>query len=203
MPTSVRVKICGVTRPEDAVAVERAGADAIGLNFVESSKRRLTLEQALAIVQSLGPFISRVGIFVNQPLHELEEIAQTLRLDTLQLHGQEDEIYAKSLTKNYRIIKAVSFQNQSPKDLLDFPADAVLLDGLKPGSGETFDWLVAKRFKGCPNLILAGGLNASNVRAGIEALEPYAVDTASGVESSPGIKDHGLVREFLRAAKGF
>jgi phosphoribosylanthranilate isomerase len=203
MPTSVRVKICGVTRPEDAVAVERAGADAIGLNFVESSKRRLTLEQALAIVQSLGPFISRVGIFINQPLHELEEIAQTLRLDTLQLHGQEDEIYAKSLAKNYRIIKAVSFQNQSPKDLLDFPADAVLLDGLKPGSGETFDWLVAKRFKGLPNLILAGGLNANNVRAGIEALEPYAVDTASGVESSPGIKDHGLLRKFLRAAKGF
>lgn len=203
MTNPVRVKICGVTRPEDAVAVERAGADAIGLNFVEGSKRRVTLEQALSIVQSLGPFISRVGIFVNQPLHELEEIAQTLHLDTVQLHGQEDAIYARSLSKNYRIIKAVSFQNQSPKDLLNFPADAILLDGLKPGSGETFDWSVAKHFKGFPMLILAGGLAPSNVRAGIEALEPYAVDTASGVESSPGVKNHGLVRDFLRAAKGF
>jgi phosphoribosylanthranilate isomerase len=203
MPNFMRVKICGVTRPEDAVAVERAGADAIGLNFVESSKRRLTLEQALAIVQGLGPFILKVGVFVNHPLHELEEIAEVLRLDAVQLHGQEDAIYAKSLSKNYRVIKAVSFKNQSPKDLLDFPADAMMLDGLKPGSGERFDWSIAKSFKGFPNLILAGGLNASNVRAGIEALEPYAVDTASGVESSPGIKDHAFVSDFLRAAKGF
>jgi phosphoribosylanthranilate isomerase len=105
MATSVRVKICGVTRVEDAVAVERAGADAIGLNFVESSKRKVTLEQALAIVQSLGPFISRVGVFMNQPIHDLEEIAQTLRLDTVQLHGQEEAIYAKSLSKNYRVFK--------------------------------------------------------------------------------------------------
>jgi phosphoribosylanthranilate isomerase len=203
MINSVQVKICGITRVEDAIAVERAGADAIGLNFVEGSKRRVTLEQALAIVQSLGPFISRVGVFVNQPLHELEEIAQVLRLDALQLQGQEDAIYAKSLSKNYRVIKAVSFQNQSPKDLLDFPADAILLDGLKPGSGETFDWSVAKHFKSFPKLILAGGLNPTNVKAGIEALEPYAVDTASGVESSSGIKSHGLVRDFLRAAKSF
>jgi phosphoribosylanthranilate isomerase len=203
MATPIRVKICGVTRVEDAVAVERAGADAIGLNFVESSKRKVTLEQALAIVQNLGPFISRVGVFMNQPIHDLEEIAQTLRLDTVQLHGQEDAIYAKSLSKNYRVIKAVSFQNQSPKELLEFPADAILLDGLKPGSGETFDWSVAKAFKGFPKLILAGGLAPNNVRAGIEALEPYAVDTASGVESSPGIKNHGLVSDFLRAVKGF
>jgi phosphoribosylanthranilate isomerase len=199
----VHVKICGITRAEDAVAAEQAGADAIGLNFAENSKRRITLEQALTISLSLGPFISKVGVFVNQPLHEVEEIAQTLRLDAVQLHGQEDAIYAKALAKNYRIIKAVSFQNQSSKDLLDFPADAILLDGLKPGGGETFDWSVANGFKGFPNLILAGGLTPGNVRAGIEALEPYAVDTASGVERTPGLKDHGLVSEFLRAAKGF
>jgi phosphoribosylanthranilate isomerase len=203
MSQSVRVKICGITRAEDAVAAERAGVDAIGLNFAESSKRRVTLEQALEISLSVGPFISRVGIFVNHPLHELEEIAQTLRLDTVQLHGQEDAIYAKSVAKNYRVIKAVSFQNQSPKDLLAFPADAILLDGLKPGSGETFDWSVASAFKRFPNLILAGGLTPGNVRAGIEALRPYAVDTASGVESSPGIKNPVQIQDFVRAAKGF
>ncbi len=200
---SIRVKICGITRAEDAIAVERAGADAIGINFAEHSKRKVTLEQALEISQSVGPFMSRVGIFVNHPLHELEEIAQTLRLDTVQLHGQEDAIYAKFVGKNYRVIKAVSFQNQSPKDLLNFPADAIMLDGLKPGSGETFDWSVASTFRGFPKLILAGGLTPSNVKAGIEALEPYAVDTASGVENSPGIKNHAQIRDFVRAAKGF
>lgn len=203
MSIGVKVKICGITRVEDAVACQRAGVDAIGLNFVGHSKRKVTLEQALTISKSLGPFISRVGIFVNHPLHELEEIAQTLKLDTVQLHGQEDAIYAKSVGKNYRVIKAVSFQNQSPKELLDFPADAILLDGLKPGSGEAFDWSVAKLFKGFPNLILAGGLTPTNVRAGIEALEPYAVDTASGVENSPGIKNHVQIQDFVRAAKGF
>jgi phosphoribosylanthranilate isomerase len=200
---TVRVKICGITRVEDAVAAERAGVDAIGLNFAEHSKRKVTVEQALDISQSMGPFVSRVGIFVNQSLHELEEIAQTLRLDTVQLHGQEDAIYAKAIGKNYRVIKAVSFQNQSLQELLDFPAEAILLDGLKPGSGEAFDWSVAKAFKGFPNLILAGGLNPTNVKAGIEALEPYAVDTASGVENSPGIKNHAQIQDFVRAAKGF
>jgi phosphoribosylanthranilate isomerase len=200
---SVRVKICGITRPEDAVACERAGVDAIGLNFAAQSKRRITLEQALFISQSVGPFISRVGIFVNHPLHELEEIAHTLKLDTVQLHGQEDAIYAKSVGKNYRVIRAVSFQYQDPKELREFPADALLLDGLKPGSGETFDWAIARSFKGFPNLILAGGLTPENVKAGIEVLQPYAVDTASGVENSPGIKNHDQIRDFVRIAKGF
>ncbi len=200
---NVRVKICGITRPQDAVAAEQAGVDAIGLNFAEHSKRKVTVEQALKISQSVGPFISRVGIFVNHSLHELEEIAQTLKLDTIQLHGQEDASYAKSVGKHYRVIKAVSFQNQPLRDLLDFPADAIMLDGLKPGSGETFDWSVAASFKGFPNLILAGGLNPANVKAGIEALEPYAVDTASGAENSPGIKNHVQIQDFVRAAKGF
>lgn len=200
---TVRVKICGITRAEDAAACERAGVDAIGLNFVENSKRKVTLEQSLKIIGGLGPLISRVGIFVNHPLHELEEIAQTLKLDTIQLHGQENAIYATSIGKNYRVIKAVSFQNQSLKDLQEFPADAILLDGLKPGSGKTFDWSIASLFKGFPNLILAGGLTPANVRAGIEALGPYAVDTASGVENSPGIKNPAKIQDFVRLAKGF
>jgi phosphoribosylanthranilate isomerase len=182
---------------------ERAGADAIGLNFAESSKRKITLEQAQTISQSLGVFISKVGIFVNQPLEWVQEIAHTLRLDTIQLHGQEDEWYAEALTKHFKIIKAVSFQpGLTPKQFMDYPADALLLDGLKPGSGEAFDWSVAKAWKAHPKLILAGGLNPENVRLGIAAMEPYAVDTASGVESSIGIKDFQKVQDFVRAAKG-
>ncbi|MGL4611492.1 MAG: phosphoribosylanthranilate isomerase [Trueperaceae bacterium] len=201
--TVARVKICGITRIEDAVAAEKVGADAIGLIFAEHSKRRVSMEQALAISGSLGPFISRVGVFVNQPLHAIETIAKTLRLDALQLHGEEDAEFVKALSKNYRIIKAICFENQCPQDYLNFPADALLLDGLKPGSGTTFNWSVAAAFKGFPKLILAGGLTPKNVRAGITALEPYAVDTASGVEETPGIKNHTLLHDFLRAAKGF
>ena len=145
MIPAVKVKICGITRPQDAVAAEQAGVDAIGLNFAEISKRKVTLEQAQIISQSLGVFIAKVGIFVNQPQDWVKEVAQTLRLDAIQLHGQEDASYAKTLAKDFRIIKAVSFhEHPDPKSLLDFPAEALLLDGLKPGSGEVFDWAIAQ-----------------------------------------------------------
>jgi phosphoribosylanthranilate isomerase len=200
----MRVKICGITRVEDAIAAEQAGADAIGLIFAESSKRRINLEQALKISNSLGVFVTRVGVFVNQPSDWVREIAQTLRLGAIQLHGQEDANYAKKLARDFRIIKAVSFQESlDPKSLQDFPADALFLDGLKPGSGETFDWSVASAWKGLPNLILAGGLTPDNVPMGIAALNPYAVDTASGVETTTGIKDPQKIQDFVRAAKRF
>jgi phosphoribosylanthranilate isomerase len=200
----MQVKICGITRVQDALAAEQAGVDAIGLNFAESSKRRLSLEQALEISNSVGIFMLQVGIFVNQPLEVVKEIAQTLRLGAIQLHGQEDAAYAKTLGKDFHIIKAVSFQESlDPRTLLDFPADALLLDGLKPGSGEGFDWSVASAWKGLPKLILAGGLTPDNVQKGITALDPYAVDTASGVEATAGIKDPQKIQDFVRAAKGF
>lgn len=196
------VKICGITRLQDALAAQQAGVDAIGLNFAEHSKRRITLEQAHAISQQVGIFTATVGIFVNQPLDWVREIARELRLSAIQLHGEEDADYARALHKDFKIIKAVSFQeNLRPETFLDYPADALLLDGLKPGSGETFDWSVASAWKGHPGLILAGGLNPQNVHLGIIALAPYAVDTASGVESSPGIKDHRKIQDFVRAAR--
>ncbi len=198
----MKVKICGITRPQDAIAAEQAGVDAIGLNFAESSKRKVTLEQALEISQSVGVFIATVGIFVNQPLEWVRNIASTLRLDAIQLHGQEDAVYARALAKDFRIIKAVSFQEHlDPKTLHDFPAEALLLDGLKPGSGEVFDWSAASAWKDHPKLILAGGLTPENVSKGIAALNPYAVDTASGVEASIGIKDPSKIQHFVRAAR--
>jgi phosphoribosylanthranilate isomerase len=198
----MQVKICGITRVQDAIAAQQAGVDAIGLNFAEHSKRKVTLEQAQSISQSVGIFISRVGIFVNQPLAWVKDVAHTLRLDVIQLHGQEDAIYAKALAKDFQIIKAISFQEGlNPKTLLDFPADAILLDGLKPGSGETFNWSIASAWKGHPKLILAGGLTPENVARSIAALKPYAVDTASGVEASIGIKDPQKIQHFVCAAK--
>lgn len=199
---AVRVKICGITRVGDALAAEAAGADAVGLIFAEHSKRRVTLAQAKAISAALGPFISRVGVFVDAPLGAVQEAVQTLRLTAAQLHGHEDAAYASALRSQVRVIKAVAFTPDLTAEALQtFPADAVLLDGLTPGSGEAFSWADASALTGLPHLILAGGLTPTTVGAGIAALKPCGVDVASGVESSVGIKDPRKIQDFVRAAK--
>ena len=198
----MRVKICGITRPQDARAAEAAGADAVGLIFAERSKRRVTLEQAEAISAVLGPFVARVGVFVDAPLSTVEEAVSRLRLTTVQLNGHEDVTYADALRPLVQVIRAVSFSpDLSLEALVAVSADAFLLDGLNPGSGETFSWRAAAPLAGTPGLILAGGLTPANVAAGIELLKPYAVDVASGVESSVGIKDPRQIQDFVRAAK--
>lgn len=198
----MRVKICGVTRPQDAALAEAAGADAVGLIFAPSSKRQVTLERALEISAALGPLVTCVGVFRDQPLAEVRRVAAALRLDAVQLHGEEDAAYAAALRERWRVIKAVAFSAAlEPAWLEDFPADAFLLDGLRPGSGEAFDWGQAAWLKGHPRLILAGGLTPENAAEAARALEPYALDVASGVESAPGIKDPEKVRRFVAAAK--
>ncbi len=198
----VKVKICGITRQEDAVLAEKEGADALGFIFVPKSKRRVSPDIARGISDVLGPFLSRVGVFQNATLEHIREVAEEVKLDTIQLHGDEDEVFAKALGRSYKIIKAVSFSpNLDINVLKAFPADAILLDGIKPGSGETFDWSEAAFLRDFPHLILAGGLNAGNVTAGIKALNPYGVDLASGVEASPGIKDKDKLIAFIKKAK--
>ena len=198
----MRVKICGITNAEDALAAEAAGADAVGLIFAERSKRRVTLAQAQAISDVLGPLILRVGVFVDAPLGEVLGAAQTLRLGAVQLHGAEPPGYAEALRPAVRVIKVFTFApDLTPDTLRRFPADAVLLDGLTPGSGETFLWEEAAALKGFPNLVLAGGLTPDNVATAIRSLQPYAVDIASGVERAIGLKDHVKVQDFVRAAQ--
>lgn len=198
----MRVKICGITRPEDAELAESAGADAIGLIFAPNSKRLITLERAAAIAERVGPLITRVGVFVDAPLEQVLAAVHHLRLGAVQLHGSEDSVYAAAVRKETRVIRAVSFRPALPLEgLAHFPADALLVDGLRPGSGETFDWSQASSLTGAPHLILAGGLAPENVAAGIRALRPYAVDVASGVEASPGIKDPEKVAAFVRNAR--
>ncbi|MCA9835394.1 MAG: phosphoribosylanthranilate isomerase [Trueperaceae bacterium] len=198
----MKVKICGVTRLEDALFAEQAGVDALGFIFVPHSKRRVSAEQVAEICDALGPFISRVGVFQNATLEHIREVAEEAKLDTIQLHGDEDEVFAKALGRSFKIIKAISFSAKLElKALKAFPADAILLDGIKPGSGETFDWSEAAFLQALPHLILAGGLNPANVEAGIASLKPYAVDAASGVEISPGIKDPDKVLDFIHKAK--
>lgn len=200
--SAMRVKICGITRPEDALASEAAGADALGLNFASFSKRFVTVEQAEAIVAPLGPFISLVGVFVDAPLDFVLETAQHLKLSAVQLHGHEDAHYALEVSAHVPVIKAVSFKvGLEPEAFADFPATALMLDGLSPGSGAAFSWTEATAWAGLPHLILAGGLTPETVAAGIRALRPYTVDVASGVEASPGIKDETKLHDFVRAAK--
>ncbi len=198
----MRVKICGITNVEDALVAEAAGADAVGLIFTERSKRRVTLAQAQTISDALGPFIMRVGVFVDAPLGEVLEAARTLRLGAVQLHGSEPPEYAEALRPAVRVIKVFAFTpDLTPDTFSQFPADAVFIEGPTPGSGETFSWNEAAALKGFPKLVLAGGLTPDNVAAGVRSLQPYAVDVASGVERAIGLKDPIKVQDFVRAAK--
>lgn len=198
----MRVKICGITRVEDALCAEAAGADAVGLIFAERSKRRLSLAEAAAISASLGPFIARIGVFVDVPLEVVEKAVEVAGLNAVQLHGSEDAAYVAQLRRRIPVIRAVAVGPDFKAGLWRaFPADALLIDGLVPGAGRRFDWSRALELKGYPRLILAGGLTAATVKEGIKTLNPYAVDVASGVESSPGIKDARKIQEFVRAAR--
>lgn len=198
----VRVKICGITRAEDALAAERAGADAIGLIFALRSRRRVDLVAAAAIVAELGPFLTRVGVFVDAPLDEVREAVRRLRLGAVQLHGAEPASYAKALRGEVAVVKAVAFGPQvTPESLADYPADAILIDAPSPGSGSSFVWAEASAWRNHPGLILAGGLTPETVADGVRALRPYAVDVASGVESAPGVKDAARVQAFVRAVR--
>ncbi len=198
----VRVKICGVTRPEDAAAAELAGADAIGLNFADRSPRRVDIAQAERVLDALGPFITRVGVFVDAPLERVRAVVRRLRLDAVQLHGGEEPAFAAALRGEVKVIRALPFAaGVTPAALAAYPADAVLLDAASPGSGSPFAWGEAAAWRGHPRLILAGGLTPETVGRGVEALSPYAVDVASGVEAAPGVKDAARIAAFVRAAR--
>lgn len=198
----MRVKICGITRPEDARMAERVGADAIGMIFVPGSKRELDVERALPIARAVGPFVTKVGVFRDAPLDDVREAVLRLRLDAVQLHGGEDPAYVAALRPDVAVLKALRFSPDLGRvDLEAYGADAVLLDGPAPGSGRSFVWDHAERLRGFPRLVLAGGLDPDNVAAAVAAMAPYAVDVASGVESAPGIKDAAKVRAFVGRAK--
>ncbi len=198
----VRVKICGITRPEDAALAERAGADAIGMIFAERSKRRVDAMQAAEIAAAVGPLVTRVGVFVDASPDDVRRLVGALRLDAVQLHGAETPAVAAALRPSVQVIKAWSFTpGLRPEVMTRYPADAVLIDGLRPGSGERFDWEQAAGLRQLPRLILAGGLDPENVAEGIAALRPYAVDVASGVESEPGVKDPAKVHAFVEAVR--
>jgi phosphoribosylanthranilate isomerase len=201
-----RVKICGLTKLEDALAAAAAGADAIGLNFAEEAKSRgryVAPGAAREIARRLPPFVSTVAICVDDPLERLREYLAFV--DYVQLCGDESRWVCEALYP--RAIKAfrVGPGFRIP-EMLTYRAGAYLLDahvaGKHGGTGVTCDWRTARQVRdlGVP-VMLAGGLTPDNVAGAVQAVRPYAVDTAGGVESAPGKKDHERIRRFIRNAK--
>ncbi|MEZ4607068.1 MAG: phosphoribosylanthranilate isomerase [Deinococcales bacterium] len=197
-----KVKICGMTRLEDALWAETVGADAIGLIFAQTSKRRVDVATAQTIIQGLGIFTQTVGVFRNQDIHEVLDIAHLLKLDIVQLHGDENEAYILKVRESFPVIKALAVKDKLDNEHLNtLPADMLLIDSPLPGSGDVFDWSMVKDLSCLGNFILAGGLKPDNLLEAIEYFKPYGVDVASGVESSYGVKDKNKVQDFVSLAK--
>lgn len=200
-----RVKICGITREDDALAAARLGADALGFVFFPPSPRNVETQRAAEIAAIVPPFVTRVGLFVDAETEFVTTVLSQLRLDLLQFHGEETPAYCAQFGVPY--IKAVRMKPDL--DLLQYAvshraAAGLLLDsyveGVAGGTGTTFDWQRVPREIDLP-LILSGGLDADNVAAAIEAVKPWAVDVSSGVESAKGIKDAEKMARFFEGVR--
>ena len=197
--------MCGITRPEDGLAAVNAGADAIGLVFYPPSPRAVTIEQAQAIVEQLPPFVTVVGLFVNEREDRVEEILQQVSIDLLQFHGDESPEMCEGYGRPW--IKAIRMKEEV--DLIAETAAyassrGVLLDayqaGKPGGTGNVFDWQrIPTELAG--RIILAGGLNPDNVDEAVRRVRPWAVDVSGGVEATKGIKDVQKIAAFIRGVK--
>ena len=203
---SVKVKICGITSPADAVAAAEAGADLIGLMFYKESPRQVSLQTAAKIARVLPPFVLKVGVFVNAPEDLVVRAVGECGLNLLQFHGDEPPEFCTQF--GVMSMKAFRIRDvKSLKELPNYQTNAYLLDAYSPGArggtGEKFNWdlaIEARKF-GKP-IFLAGGLTPENVADAARKVQPFAVDVSSGVESSPGKKDPAKVRAFIRAVAG-
>jgi phosphoribosylanthranilate isomerase len=199
------VKICGITRLEDAEAAVDAGAGALGFVFWPGSPRFIDPYRARAIVQSLPPFVTAVGVFVNQPREHLAGVASLVHLGAVQMHG--DETVADALAVRRPVIKALTLDVASQAERLNaWPARmTILLDVHDPvrrgGTGRTIDWTAAAAIASRRRIVLAGGLTPDNVADAVARVRPFGVDVSSGVESSPGRKDHGRLRALFEAVR--
>lgn len=207
-----RIKVCGVTLPDDAARVASSGADFIGLNFWPRSKRFVAPERApmLASVARSTGAAKVVGVFVDPDVEEVQEITAAVDLDIIQLHGDEgpDTVKRISLATYRPVWKAIAVASSRDLAHLDiWPADAILLDAPTPGrggAGATFDWNLAREARErypTINFVLAGGLTPDNVATAIDAVAPWAVDVASGVEAAAGVKDATKLGAFIHAAR--
>lgn len=201
----VRVKICGVTRPEDVRLIAREGADAVGFQM-SLGPRKISKEQARRLIRLVPPFLTPVGVFVNEPLSKIKALIKYCGFQAVQLHGEESAAFCGALP--LPVIKALRMKNErTPKAFEGFHIAGFLLDRYnkdqRGGTGEHFDWKWAR--KAVPHLpapvLLAGGLTPDNVERAIQIAKPFGVDVASGVERLPGRKDPHKVSRFIRRAK--
>lgn len=199
----VKIKICGLKRFDDIEYINKLRPDYAGFVFAES-KRQVDVNHAYKLINKLDRNIKTVGVFVNEKVDEVLNIAMTLKLNVLQFHGDETMDYIKHF-KNYIVWKAIRVKSKSDIQKIDqYNVDAVLLDSFAidkyGGSGKKFDWDILKDFKINKPIILAGGLNVSNVEDDIKIVKPYAVDVSSGVETE-GHKDFNKIKEFIEKVR--
>ncbi len=199
----VKIKICGITNLEDALAAADFGADALGFVFYKDSPRCISQDEAKNIIRNLPPYIATVGVFVDKTPEEIEAVMAHVSLDVAQLHGHEppDACLIKG-----RVIKAIRVKELSDLEpLKHYHVSAFLLDAYTPdslgGTGQIFNWDIATEAKQFGNIVLAGGLNPDNVKKAIRWVRPYAVDVSSGVEEKKGRKDLKKLRLFIERAK--
>ena len=200
-----KVKICGITNLNDAMFAVDYGADAIGFVFAKSI-RKISKEKARAIIRKLPPFVTTVGLFVNETVENIETACRFCGLDAIQLHGNEPPNTINKL-KDIKTIKAFRIQNEEDiSPIKKYKPNAILLDVYSEnqmgGTGTTFDWKIVKKLKTSIPIIVAGGLTHLNVSQAVKIVKPYGVDVSSGVETKPGKKDKRLIKKFIDALKG-
>lgn len=213
-----RIKICGITSVQDALAAVEAGADAIGLNFYAGSPRCTNLRDAIQIAEALEGDAQRIGVFANESAAAIRHICAETDILRVQLHGDEPPAIVSALRSDFQVIRARRLDERGVTPIQDDIAACRALCGLAPnailvdaatigqfgGTGKTVDWACVANYQqwlGDVRLILAGGLTPENVAEAIRIVRPHAVDVASGVESSPGKKDPGKIRDFVTAAR--
>jgi phosphoribosylanthranilate isomerase len=201
-----KIKICGITNPDDARLAVELGADALGFVFYTKSPRAVTRAVAASICKALPPFVATVGVFVNATQEEIEGTLAECRLTALQFHGDEPPEFCRGFAVS--AIKAIRVRGEeSLRAAAEYDVDALLLDTytdeFRGGTGRAFDWSLAVKAKEllAPPIILSGGLTTENVREAIRKVHPYAVDVASGVERAPGRKDPEKLRRFIELCR--
>lgn len=200
----VKVKICGITNLEDALYAADCGADALGFIFYPKSPRFIEKTKAKEIISKLPPFITTVGVFVNESIENIVNTVHECNINIVQLHGDETPDYCSKLP--VKAIKAIRVKDEdSLKKMTEYKTSTFLLDAYSEysygGTGKIFNWDLAIKAKGYGRIILSGGLTPDNVREGIKKVKPYAVDVSSGVEEMEGKKSKEKVREFIERVR--
>jgi phosphoribosylanthranilate isomerase len=202
----VKVKICGITNVDDAIAAVDFGADALGFVFFEGSPRRISYKDAAAIIKKLPSFLTSVGVFVDDTPERIEEITSRTGIDVIQLHGNEPPDMCRLSRRVIKAIRVKSLESLDPLIHFKDKVSAFLLDTFTPdvfgGTGLIFNWDIAAYAKQYGRIILAGGLTPDNIAEAITRVRPYGVDVSSGVESEKGKKDRNKMELFIRRARG-